>query len=112
MTNPLHSYPRIQVAGCKDEAELRLLVEAGVDDIGFPVGPGVVTPDLPAEEAHRLALTLSGSGAVAIVYLNTLKTLGEFHRQFPAFNKYQLHGEISLEEGKKIRAALPQLYLI
>lgn len=112
MLKPLGSYPRIQIAGVKDEAELRLLVEAGVDDIGFPVGPGVATPDLPAPEAHRLAETLSGIGAVAIVYLNTLETVGAFHREFPAFNKYQLHGETEAEEGRKIREALPSLYLI
>lgn len=112
MSRSLQAYPRIQVAGVRDEAELSLLIEAGVDDIGFPVGPAVVTPDLPAAEAHRLAKTLSGVGAVAIVYLNTLETVAAFHSEFPAFNKYQLHGELALEEGRKLREAFPNLYLI
>lgn len=114
MKSTLLSYPRIQIAGIRDKREFDLLVTLGVDDIGFPLGPGVRTPDMPEDEAHFLAKVLRGTavGAVAIVYLKSSSQLLQFREKYPAFTKIQLHGELPLSELKRFREKDPSCYLI
>ena len=61
----------VQIAGVVDRAEAMMLVEAGVQQIGFPIGLTVHREDISAQDAAKIIRLLKPPAfAVLITYLN------------------------------------------
>jgi len=102
----------VQVAGVVDQAEADLLVECGVDLVGFPFRLSVHREDLSEADAaaivRRLPATTRG---VLITYLadaTSIRGLAEFL----GVAAVQIHGDIDLAELARLRAAVPRLALM
>lgn len=102
----------IQVAGVIDRDEAAMLIESGVDYLGFPLRLPVNAEDLSEAEAAELIAELpQGVHAVLITYLEQADEVIAFCRQL-GVSVVQLHGPISPEELIKIRLAEPGLKII
>jgi phosphoribosylanthranilate isomerase len=102
----------VQIAGILDEAEANMLVAAGVDDLGFPVGPGVVTPDLSEAEVATVVNRLPASiGAVWITYLADAAAIVDGCRRL-GVRKVQLHGDASAQCVRSVKRLAPELFVM
>lgn len=103
---------KIQVAGVKSLDEARMLLSAGVDMIGFPLRLSVHKPDVTDEEAARIIKELGApEKCLLITYLNEHAEVVSLAENLGVKN-IQLHGDISVEEIKKIRTFLPGSFII
>lgn len=104
--------PIIQVAGIRDAEECRMLVELGVPWLGFPLRLAFHREDVTEREAARLIALLPPSVTpVLITYENRWREIRDLCR-FLGVKAVQLHGEIALEEVRRLREARPDLLLI
>jgi phosphoribosylanthranilate isomerase len=102
----------IQVAGVIDAAEAKMLMELGTDYLGFPLRLPVNKDDLTEEEAIQVIKEIdSPHKAVLITYLNNYLDIIEFCNKLNV-NVVQLHGNISLDELKKIKSNSPDIEVI
>ena len=102
-------FPLIQIAGVCDAAEARLLMDAGVHWLGFPLRLTVNKEDLSEAEAADIIRGLpSGFHGVVITYLRRADDVLAFCRQLGA-RVIQLHGDIPLEELRDIQRRDPEL---
>ena len=102
----------VQIAGVADEAEAMMLVEAGVHQIGFPLGLTVHKEDMPAEDAAKIIrLMKPPASAVLITYLNSAEKILDLCKKIGA-HKVQLHGVISLTEIIRLKSLAPDLTVI
>ena len=102
----------VQIAGVADEAEAMMLVEAGVHQIGFPLGLTVHKEDMPAEDAAKIIrLMKPPASAVLITYLNSAEKILDLCKKIGA-HKAQLHGGISLTEIIRLKSLAPDLTVI
>jgi len=102
----------VQIAGVADEAEAMMLVEAGVHQIGFPLGLTVHKEDMPAEDAAKIIRLLPPpAAAVLITYLNMAEKILDLCKKIGA-RKVQLHGGISLTEIIRLKSLAPDLTVI
>lgn len=102
----------IQVAGVIDSAEARMLMEAGVEYLGFPLRLPVNKEDITEEEAAEIIKIIEPPHkAVLITYLNKAEEISEFCDKLQV--KYvQLHGPIDSDQLKMLKTALPDLHII
>jgi phosphoribosylanthranilate isomerase len=104
--------PRIQIAGVTDQQEAQMLIEEGVDDLGFPLGPGVLKKDLSEIEAGKIFHSIRPPVyGVLITYLDNAKEVMRFCEQLGA-RKVQLHGEIATKEVAVLKRLAPEIYII
>jgi phosphoribosylanthranilate isomerase len=102
----------IQVAGIIDLEEAELLINAGVDYLGFPLRLPVNKEDLSEEEAAKIIKTiLPPAKGVLITYLDTAKEIVEFADKL-GVKVVQLHGKISKSELIKTKELKPDLEII
>lgn len=102
----------IQIAGIIDRQEARLLLNAGVDWLGFPLRLPVHREDLSEEAAAEIIASLKPPVAgVLITYLNDAKKILQLCQQLGT-GKVQLHGDIAMTELRKLKSLAPKLYLI
>ncbi|MDI6783553.1 MAG: phosphoribosylanthranilate isomerase [bacterium] len=102
----------IQIAGVKDMQEAQMLVEAGVDYLGFPLRLDVNEVDITEEEAGRIIRILKPpTYGVLITYLNKATEIVEFCAQLGT-KKVQLHGAIAIEELAKVKRLEPAMFII
>ena len=102
----------IQVAGIIDLEEAELLINAGVDYLGFPLRLPVNKEDLSEEEAAKIIKTISPPAkGVLITYLDTAKEIVEFADKL-GVKVVQLHGKISKSELIKTKELKPDLEII
>jgi phosphoribosylanthranilate isomerase len=102
----------IQIAGVADRAESMMLVEAGVHQIGFPLGLPVHKEDISAEDAAKIIRLLPPpASAVLITYLNRAEQILDLCNKIEA-HKVQLHGGISLKEIVRLKSLAPELTVI
>jgi phosphoribosylanthranilate isomerase len=102
----------VQIAGVADEAEAMMLVEAGVHQIGFPLGLTVHKEDMPAEDAAKIIRLLPPpAAAVLITYLNMAEKILDLCKKIGA-RKVQLHGGITLAEIIRLKSLAPDLTVI
>lgn len=105
-------HPIIQVAGIQDAEECRMLVELGVSWLGFPFRLAFHREDVTEEEAARLiALLPPFVTPVLITYEQRWREIDDLCR-FLGAKAVQLHGDIALEEVRRLREARPDLFLI
>jgi phosphoribosylanthranilate isomerase len=89
-----------------------MLVEAGVHQIGFPIGLTVHKEELPAEDAAQIIRLLKPpASAVLITYLNMAEQIIDLCKKIEA-RKVQLHGGISLTEIARLKSLAPDLTVI
>jgi len=102
----------VQVAGVVDQAEADLLVECGVDFVGFPFRLTVHREDLTEEAAAAIVRRLpSTTRAVLITYLADATSIREL-AAFLGVAAVQVHGDIELAELARLRADAPDLALM
>jgi phosphoribosylanthranilate isomerase len=102
----------IQIAGIKDREEAELLIECGVDLLGFPLRIASHDEDLTentaAEIVHELNLHES---AVLITYLGDARSIADLSDKLGT-SIVQIHGDITLAELQQLKILAPTLRLI
>ncbi len=102
----------IQIAGIMDFAEARMLLDAGVDWLGFPLRLPVHQEDLSdAEAAAVIAALPSPDAAVLITYLSQASEIVALCRMLNV-RKVQLHGAVAISELRKLRERTTEALLI
>lgn len=102
----------MQVAGVIDETEARLLLDCGVDLLGFPFRLPVHREDLPESEAAALIARLGvGERCALITYLEEPGEILQLARELGC-GWVQLHGEPPAECGRALKALAPELRLV
>ncbi len=93
----------IQVAGIIDIAEAKMLMDLGVEYLGFPLRLPVNKEDLTEEEAVEvIRIIRPPHKSVLITYLDKADEIIQFCRKMNV-KIVQLHGRISKKELKKIK---------
>lgn len=106
------NYPRVQVAGVIDLTEAEMLLNLGVDDLGFPFGIGVRQVDLTTSELQKIAKALKPPNfGVLITYLTQAALIHGMCQEL-GLRKVQLHAEMMPAEVKKLKELDPELYVI
>lgn len=102
----------IQIAGIIDQNEADLVIQSGVQFLGFPLRLPVHKEDLSEEEASKIINNLPDPAkGVLITYLDNADEIVELLKKIGA-GIVQLHGEIELSELKKLRNILPEVSII
>jgi len=99
----------IQIAGVIDTEEAELLMNAGVDYLGFPLRLPVNKEDLTEEEAiDVIKIITPPHRAVLITYLDNAEEIIAFCEKLNV-KIVQLHGKISKDELEKTKSLKPSL---
>ena len=102
----------IQVAGIIDQAEAQLLVDLGIELLGFPLRLPVNKEDLSEKDATEIIRCLRPPHrAVLITYLDMASEIAGFADALQV-KIVQLHGEIALSELAALRARRPDIAVI
>jgi len=102
----------IQVAGVIDLTEAEMLINCGVNFLGFPLRLPVNKEDCTeAEAASIIAKTRDRVKSIAITYLNEADEIIEFCRKLNV-EIIQLHGNIPINELQKLKSTAPELSII
>ena len=102
----------IQIAGVIDQEEAKLLMELGVDYLGFPLRLPVNKEDLTEDEAVEVIKTIMPPHqSVLITYLNKADEIISFCEKLNV-KIVQLHGDISFDELVKTKTLHPDLEII
>jgi phosphoribosylanthranilate isomerase len=102
----------VQIAGISCEDEARMLVECGADFVGFPLAPLRGEGDVNEKDAGRLVRALPASAyGVLITYS---KLAGEVYSLCRSVGAciVQLHGNIALEEIRRVKKLSPDLFMV
>ena len=102
----------IQIAGILDLEEAQMLLNAGVDWLGFPLRLPVHKEDLSDTEAATVIAALpSPDAAVLITYLSQASEIIALCRRLNV-RKVQLHGAVAISELRKLREHMTDALLI
>lgn len=102
----------IQIAGVIDKEEAKLLMELGVDYLGFPLRLPVNKEDLTEDEAVEVIKIITPPHqSVLITYLNKADEIISFCDKLNV-KIVQLHGDISFDELVKTKTLRPDLEII
>ena len=102
----------VQIAGVMDWVEAKLLMDEGVDAIGFPLGLPVHREDLTISESHKIVKKLSNQVPVVLItYFNKARQIHEVC-QDTGIEVIQIHGRISIVEIRKLFTFNPEYKLI
>ena len=96
----------VQVAGVGSLEEGRMLLECGVDLLGFPLRLPVHAPDTSEDQARAIIKALGPAVCVLITYEDDPDRLVDLCR-FLNVDTVQLHSGVSPEILARIRARLP-----
>ncbi len=104
--------PMIQVAGVRDINEQAWLYDAGVRWFGYPF---FISPHLPENTLHQIESMIKAlphdAMAVWIHYLSFAAPIVSVIEKFEC-EAIQCHGDISIDELKKIKKACPDIFII
>ncbi len=105
-------YPLVQIAGVIDRPEAEMLMDAGVDFLGFPLRLTVNKEDLTEAEAAEL---IRGFGprakGVLITYLSKADEIVRFCRDLGT-GIVQLHGPVPTAELAAVKRLAPDLLVL
>ncbi|MFH1194781.1 MAG: phosphoribosylanthranilate isomerase [bacterium] len=102
----------IQIAGIIDQREADMLMNAGVDYLGFPLRLPVNIEDLSEGSAAEIIKTIKPPyHSVAITYLDNADEIIKFCHKL-GVSIIQLHGSIEKIELEEIKAKRPGLQII
>jgi phosphoribosylanthranilate isomerase len=104
--------PIVQVAGVIDAAEAAMLVECGVDRIGFPFHLPVHREDIAEGDAAAIVRSFPPSAlGVLITYLAEAREILSWCRRI-GVSAVQLHGEVTTAEMQRLKEIAPALQII
>jgi phosphoribosylanthranilate isomerase len=102
----------IQIAGIIDFVEAEMLLNLGVDWLGFPLRLPVHREDLTEATAAKIIACLKPPHrGVLITYLNTSDSIRRL-ADFLGCHTIQIHGPISILELANLRTSAPHFFLI
>ncbi len=102
----------VQIAGIRSAPEAAMLLESGVDWLGFPLRLEVHREDLTAESVAQIVSSLGMEDrAVLITYLEDATEIAGL-AACTGCRRVQLHGRIALKETRRLREIFPGLFLI
>jgi phosphoribosylanthranilate isomerase len=102
----------IQVAGIIDVKEAQMLMDCGVDYLGFPLRLPVNKDDLSEDEAAEVIKEIvPPHKSVLITYLDNSKEIISFCDKLNV-KVVQLHGKITIEELRKLKQDRPDIEII
>ncbi len=102
----------IQIAGVHDKEEADLLIECGVNYIGFPLRLDYHSEDLTEAQAAALIKSfVPPVYGVLITYLNTANEINEFCNSLGA-KIVQLHAPVEVKELQKLKRLNSRLKII
>ncbi|MCB0288221.1 MAG: phosphoribosylanthranilate isomerase, partial [Calditrichaeota bacterium] len=102
----------IQIAGIIDAAEAQLLLDSGVDWLGFPLRLTVNAEDINDADAAAIIANLpENRSGVLITYLNTAAEILELCKMLHA-KTVQIHGNIELAELQHLRKSAPDVFIL
>ncbi len=102
----------VQIAGIQDADEANLLLDAGVDWLGFPLRLTYHQPDLTDAAAAGIIASLAAPHrGVLITYLDKAREIAALCKRLGT-NTVQLHNDVSVDTLSELRVALPELYII
>lgn len=102
----------IQVAGIIDAEEAKMLMDFGVEYLGFPLRLPVNKEDLSEEEAVEVIKGIKAPHkAVLITYLDNADEIINFCNKLDV-KVVQLHGKINSDELKKLKDFRPDIEVI
>ncbi len=106
------SGPHIHVAGVIDLAEAQLLIDCGVQHLGFPFVLGYHKEDLSIAAAAAIVSELRDEATFFLItYANEAQTILELCDAL-SVDIVQLHGETSLEQIQVLKQEAPDLRII
>ena len=97
---------RVQVAGVRGPDEARMLLECGVDLLGFPLRLPVHAPDLTEPEAREVIAAAGPAACVLITYERDPAAIVELCR-FLNVGAVQLHADVPPGVLARLRAIAP-----
>jgi phosphoribosylanthranilate isomerase len=102
----------VQIAGIRSKEEAKMLLDCGVDWLGFPLRLELHSEDMPAEEVGKIIASLGiRDRAVLITYLQDAAEITGLTAQLGC-RRVQLHGDISAGETSRLKTGSRELYLI
>jgi len=102
----------IQIAGVINLEEALMLVDQGVEYIGFPLRLKDGREDISEEDARLIISKIKPqSKPVLITYLEKSNEISDFCKYLNV-DIIQLHGEIELEEARNLKKLSPNLQII
>ncbi len=102
----------IQIAGVIDQQEADMLIDCGVNYLGFPLRLPVNKEDLTEEEAKEIIQKLDPPNyGIVISYSSTADEAIELCGKI-GVSIIQLHGPIKIEELVKLKSIKPELAII
>ncbi|HYA15032.1 MAG TPA: phosphoribosylanthranilate isomerase [Syntrophales bacterium] len=102
----------IQIAGIIDQEEADMLVDAGVHQLGFPLGLSFHKEEITEKDAAKIIGSLRPSvSAVLITYLNEAEKILDLCKRIGTA-KVQLHGDVGVTELIKLKSLAPDLIVI
>ena len=102
----------IQIAGIIDQAEADMLLECGVDFLGFPLRLPVNKEDLSEDEAAKIIRNLENPrNAVLITYLSNSDEIIKLC-DYLGTTSVQLHGSVSVKELENLKTQRPDFTVI
>ncbi len=102
----------IQIAGIKNQKEVEILLNNGIDLIGYPLRLPVNKEDITEIDAKDIIRkTDSGKKSVLITYLDIADEIIKFC-DYLNVKIVQLHGDISLKQLEKIKKIRPDIQII
>jgi len=102
----------IQIAGVIDQEEANLLIDSGVNYLGFPLRLPVNKEDLSEEYAAEIISSFPDEiNGVLITYLYNADEIKSFASKL-GVNIVQLHGKVELREMLKLKNIAPELNII
>lgn len=108
----MNKKPFIQVAGVIDLEEAKMLMDLGVEYLGFPLRLPVNKEDLSEEEAIEVIKNINHPHkAVLITYLNNAHQIIEFCNKLNV-NHVQLHGAIGVDQLQLLKQKSTDLIII
>jgi phosphoribosylanthranilate isomerase len=102
----------VHVAGIRDAAEAAMLVECGVTHLGFPLVLDHHAEDLSVEAAAKIVRKFGTRATFFLItYLNQSADIVRLCNEL-GVAMVQLHGDIALEEMKRLRATQPDFCIV
>jgi phosphoribosylanthranilate isomerase len=102
----------VQVAGIRNLEEARMLLDAGVHLLGFPLRLAVHSEDVSDDEAaHIISALKVEHKTVLITYLSQPGEIASLAERLGA-RVVQLHGDVSCSAVAELKQSLPGLFVI
>ena len=102
----------IQIAGVIDNTEAQMLLNSGINYLGFPLRLPVNKEDISEKEASRIINSLKHPNyGILITYLNLADEITQFCKELGC-TIIQLHGVIETTELIKLKNVFPELHII